>query len=143
MNTEKTSILSHSHTTIPGPSDCSRMWEDPLSFFLKATREYGDLVCFNENSRPIYLLNHPDYIKYVLQDNHRNYRKNEDNLKPIVGEGIGVSEGDFWLRQRRIIQPAFHRQHLASIFPIITEVISKLLDDWQIHAKRTKKIDIF
>lgn len=126
----------------PGPSDCSSMWDDPLVFLGNAVQEYGDLVYLNDNSQPIYLLNHPDYIKHVLQDNYRNYVKMEDNLKPLVGNGIAVSEGDFWLRQRRIIQPAFHHRHLATIFPTMTDIISKFLDGWQDHTKTKKPIDV-
>src|SRR5688572_394081 len=118
------------------------MRENPLTFFLDAARNYGDLICLNDNSHKIYLLNHPDYIKYVLQDNYHNYIRNEDSLKLLVGNGIGVSDGDFWLRQRRIMQPSFHRQRLAAMFPIMRNVTSSFLEHWRTSAKRGEALDI-
>ena len=70
-----------------------------------------------ESSRPSrgvynYVINHPDDIKRVLLSNHRNYTKGEgmDRVKILLGNGIMTSEGDFWRRQRRMMQPSFHRR---------------------------------
>lgn len=128
--------------TIPGPSDCSQMWEDPLTFLANATQEYGDIICLNDNSNKIYMINHPDYIKHVLQDNYRNYVKTEDTLKLVVGDGLFVSEGEYWLRHRRIMQPSFHRQHLAKLFPIMRDTTATFLEGWQSKVKYNHPINV-
>jgi len=72
---------------------------------------------------------HPDSVKHILQDDNPNYPKNPFNngkLKSIIGEGLLTSVGSFWLRQRRLIQPAFHRQRLASLGGVITESTSDI-----------------
>jgi len=70
----------------------------------------------------VHLLTHPEAVEHVLQKNHRNYRKPDffnRTVGLLAGNGILTSEGDFWLRQRRLMQPAFHRQHLAKLVPLM------------------------
>ena len=63
---------------------------------------------------------HPDGVKRILQENHANYLKSQDYqlLKGLLGNGLVTSEGELWLRQRRLIQPAFHRQRVAEFASI-------------------------
>ncbi len=86
---------------------------DPLSFFLTLTRQYGDVVCYRPAPEPAYLVNHPDYIRHVLVENNRNYSKAtyiNQMFKAVVGDSLLTSEGETWLRQRRLMQPAFSQQ---------------------------------
>jgi cytochrome P450 len=133
---------SQAHKIAPGPSIHPNFWEDPLKSFTNLAHEYGDVVCLDPNTHQIYLVNHPNDIKHVLQDNYRNYRKDADSFKLIIGEGLAVSEGDFWLRQRRMMQPAFHRQSVAAMLPLITDATTQLLKRWQIIAEHDETIDI-
>jgi cytochrome P450 len=75
---------------------------------------YGDTYRVFAPARGVYnyVINHPDDIKRVLLSNHRNYTKGEgmDRVKILLGNGIMTSEGDFWRRQRRMMQPSFHRR---------------------------------
>ena len=75
---------------------------------------YGDVYRVFAPSRGVYdyVINHPDDIKQVLLSNHRNYTKGQgmDRVKILLGNGIMTSEGDFWRRQRRMMQPDFHRR---------------------------------
>lgn len=94
----------------------SQLRKDPLAFYTAAWREYGDYVRIR-GFPGIYfsLLVHPDAVEHVLQKNHRNHRKPDLLVRPmslLVGQGLFTSEGDAWLRQRRLDQPAFQRQHL-------------------------------
>src|SRR5262245_49932110 len=89
---------------------------DPLGALLRTTREYGDFVCLGDAGRhKLFLLNHPQYVRHVLTENHRNYGKG--NLaavfKAIVGEGLPMAEGEAWQRSHRLIQPAFHRERIG------------------------------
>lgn len=112
-----------------------------LDFVVQVGRDYGDVARFRLANRPMYQVNHPDGIKHVLQDNHRNY--NRDNisftlLKPALGNGLLVTDGDFWLRQRRLMQPAFHRQRIATFGSLMVDAAVALLGRWEpIAARRT------
>src|SRR5687768_1265162 len=94
------------------------MRRDPLAFFTKLAREQGDIAHFRlgEHAQDVYLLNHPDYIHEVLVTQDRNFTKwfSVDRIKEVLGQGLFVSEGEFHLCQRRLSQPAFHRERVAS-----------------------------
>ena len=103
----------------------SRMQKDPLGLYAQAWREHGDYVRIRIlPGGYAYLLIHPYAVEQVLQKNAKNYRKPDVLLKPmrqLVGQGLFTSEGDFWLRQRRLAQPAFNRQHLAQLSPLMVQ----------------------
>src|SRR4051794_31225154 len=84
---------------------------DRLGFIERCAREYGDYVPIKFGTRAAVLLNHPDLIEYVLVANQRNFIKHIGLRlnRALFGNGLLLSEGDFWLRQRRLAQPAFHR----------------------------------
>ena len=79
-----------------------------------------------------YVINHPDDIKRVLLTNHRNYTKGEgmDRVKILLGNGIMTSEGAFWRRQRRMMQPSFHRRVIDQFSRLIDEVNEKYAERW-------------
>jgi len=103
---------------------------DPLAMLLWAAREYGDVARFDAWPLTAHLVFHPDHVKYVLQDNNRNYWKGDliGRVKPLIGEGLFTSEGDFWRRQRRLAQPAFHRERIESFATIMSTAGARLLD---------------
>ena len=117
---------------------------DPLAFLRWAAREYGDVVRFDAWPFIIHVLYHPDHIKHVLQDNNRNYWKGSlvGRVKPLIGEGLFTSEGDFWRRQRRLAQPAFHRQRIESFATIMSSAGARMLDDWETAAAEGTPIDL-
>jgi enediyne biosynthesis protein E7 len=93
----------------------SEMQSDPLGF-LTRTRQYGYVVGMRFVFSPAYLIYHPDSVKHVLQENHRNYNKDVLTYKlfrPFLGLGLVTNDGDSWLHQRRLIQPAFHTSYPA------------------------------
>src|ERR1700681_162439 len=91
-----------------------------------------------------YVINHPDDIKRVLLSNHRNYTKGEgmDRVKILLGNGIMTSEGDFWRRQRRMMQPAFHRRVIDQFSALIGEVNDKFAARWAEKAARAEAINL-
>jgi cytochrome P450 len=118
---------------------------DPLQFVSKLAYEYGDIARYRLGIYTGYLINHPDYIQYVLQLNHRNYSKKNytyQMLKPVLGEGLLTSDGPHWLRERRLIQPAFKRKHLADFGTLMTTATDDMLDDWASIAAQEKTIDV-
>src|SRR5262245_52664576 len=82
-----------------------------LAFMTRCARDYGDVTALRLGPRRVFLVNHPDPIEEVLVTKSRHFIKHFAlRLNPmILGKGLLTSEGDFWLRQRRLIQPAFIR----------------------------------
>jgi cytochrome P450 len=80
-----------------------------------------------------WVFNHPDDARRILIANHRNYTKGVgfDRIKILLGNGIIVSEGEFWKRQRRMMQPTFHRRILAQFDRLIARANDRLLAEWE------------
>jgi cytochrome P450 len=106
--------------------------KNPVDFLGKLANDYGPVVTVDFFGKKYFVLQHPEYIKHVLLQNHKTYCKPGATqlLKLFLGEGLSTSNGELWLRQRRIMQPAFHKQRLQLIVNIINEettlFISKL-----------------
>src|SRR5579864_1077476 len=106
---------------------------DPLSLFLRWAREYGDIFYYRAAWLPVYFLNHPDLIESVLVRSPQNFQKDRviRNSRWFFGQGLLTSEGDFWLRQRRLSQPAFHRERVTSYAKIMTDYTEQMLANWR------------
>ncbi len=96
-------------------------------------REYGDLVYFKVARQHMYLVNHPDYVREVLVNNQSNFIKSRalQRAKVLLGEGLLTSEGQQHLRQRRLVQPAFHRERLAGYAAAMSAGAVRWRDRWQ------------
>jgi cytochrome P450 len=106
---------------------------NPLVFLTNAAREYGDLVYFRVAHQHMYLVNHPDYVREILVANQGNFIKSRglQRAKLLLGEGLLTSEGQHHLRQRRLVQPAFHRERLAGYASAMSECAVRWRDRWQ------------
>lgn len=137
------------HTSAPGISGfelfrlMSEFKRDTLQTFVKLWRTHGDLVCLR-GLWATFILIDPKHVEYVLQTNSRNYRKgkNFQEIKASTGNGLFVSEGDAWLRQRRLAQPAFHRQRIASFARIMTDSTEEMLERWRPCAERGETVQV-
>jgi cytochrome P450 len=106
----------------PGPS--SKSWtaafkdysRDPLGYLPRLAQQYGDIVTMRYYNFRVYFVSHPDYVEEVLVTQNRKFIKGRilRANKRLFGNGLLTSEGDFWLRQRRLAQPAFHRVRIAT-----------------------------
>ena len=110
----------------------SEFRKDRLGLFRNLFEEYGDIVQFKIANHDMLLLTNPDHIKHVLQENYKNYKKDYfyEELKLILGEGLVTSEGEFWRRQRKLAQPAFHKQELMTFADIMTQQSERIADRW-------------
>lgn len=118
---------------------------DPLGFNLRITRQYGDILRARIALWPTYQVNHPDHVRHVLQANHRNYSKRTFGFSVtrwLLGKGLATSEGAFWLRQRRLMQPAFHQQRIAAFGELMTRTAREALEGWWWHAERGQPLDV-
>ena len=116
---------------------------NPTAVFMAAARRYGEVVSFKIGPRRGYLITNPADIRHVLQDNARNYHKSPlyGKLRVLLGNGLLTSEGDFWLRQRRIAQPAFHRQRIAALGGVMAEAAREAATRWE-TATDGRPIDV-
>jgi cytochrome P450 len=117
------------------------VWQEylrnPPAFLEKAARECGDISRFRLVHNNAYLLNHPDWIKEVLVTNQANFTKSRmlDRARVLLGDGLLTSEDDFHLRQRRLVQPAFHRDRLAGYAASMVDCAARCRDQWQSGAE--------
>lgn len=108
--------------------------KDPLKFFNDYQYQYDGIfrVKSPKYLEQIVVISKPDYVKHILQDNNKNYHKSFGYtiMKLLLGNGLLTSEGDFWRRQRRLAQPAFHRDRLATFVKIMTDAGNTLIKKW-------------
>ena len=104
-----------------------------LDFLFDNYRTMGPIYWVTSPIRKIAILQDPDLIRYVLQDNNKNYVKSfgYDPLKLLLGNGLLTSEGDFWRKQRRLAQPAFHKEKLANIVDTMITCTGQMLVRWE------------
>jgi cytochrome P450 len=106
-------------------------------FDVMATLQKGPLCYTKLLGKRIYFVNDAEYVKRILLDNVANYPKSvtyRNNLRPFLGDGLLLSEGDFWKRQRRLSQPAFHLRRLKALAAAMAGAAAQMARDWQ-HGK--------
>jgi len=117
---------------------------DPLNFIQHAAREYGPVARFHLANVVYNLVSHPEGIQQVLQGNNHNYVKGEffDPVRQMAGDGLFASEGAHWLRQRRLMQPAFHRQSIAGFADIMVRQTEAMLERWEVLTNSGEPVDV-
>lgn len=107
--------------------------QDRLSYFLDCIGTYGNVVRFRFGWFTAHVIAHPDDVRHVLVDNQKNYDKGTrgfDKLKIVLGNGLVTSDGAFWLRQRRIAQPAFAREKVNAFAPVMNRCVEEAVASW-------------
>jgi len=106
---------------------------EPLRLLSDLAGQHGDVVRFKMGPRTIYLINNPEYIKDVLVTNNRNFVKSRglEMAKKFLGEGLLTSEGEFHRRQRRLTQPAFHRERINAYGEVMVDYADRMSERWQ------------
>jgi cytochrome P450 len=127
-------------THVPGPKGSLILGvmpefnRDTLGFITRC-RDYGDIVRARFLYVTAYFLYNPDQIEYILALNTKNFIKPRSMrstfFRRLVGNGLVTSEGDFWKRQRRLAQPAFHRQRIASYGDVMVDYASRAISSWR------------
>ncbi|HVS34011.1 MAG TPA: cytochrome P450 [Gemmataceae bacterium] len=133
-------------TLPPGPKgtllggNLAELRRDPLALYTRCAREFGDFSTMRFGLRRVYLINHPDLIESVLVTNARNWVKHYalKMNRLLLGDGLLTSDGDAWLRQRRLLQPLFNRDRLAGYGAVMVERTERLADSW--HDGETRDI---
>jgi enediyne biosynthesis protein E7 len=107
---------------------------DVLGLVVSSAAEYGDVVRCRLGPQVVHLINHPDAIAQVLQKRAANYDKrtrSSSSIKSVTGDSLLTCNGEFWKRQRRMDQPAFHHRQIAGFADQMTAAAARMLDRWQ------------
>ena len=114
------------------------MQQNPLDYFTAMAQKYGDVSGMRIGKFRSLFINHPDLIEDVLVNNARKYHNGRilQANKYLFGEGLLTSEGDFWLRQRRLSQPAFHRARVSAYAATMAEYAEQMAATWRSGEER-------
>src|SRR5579863_3489042 len=129
----------------PGPKNgilglqhLHQMRGDLLGFPTELARKYGDLVYVRMGPTGLYFVNHPDFVREVLVTRGKSFRKLPRIVRAfrsIDGNGLVFSEGDFWLRQRRLVQPAFSAKRFTGYAKTMVDCTQEMIDSWRAGAE--------
>lgn len=131
---------------IPGPVGIipKNSQNNVLDFVKELDKNYpGGIVQFKTNIDGV-LLTDPKFIRDVLQKNQKLYVKSDfyrNTLKHILGDGLVTSEGELWKRQRKLIQPSFHKQTIANFFETMLACTNEMVNEWKEKLNRNNHID--
>ncbi|MBS0233881.1 MAG: cytochrome P450 [Proteobacteria bacterium] len=122
----------------PGPKgtliggNLSQIGPRRVDFFLDLAQTYGPVASFRTSRWRLFLVSDPQLIQQVLVTDARSYIKHfgARTFKPVLGNGLVTSEGDFWLAQRRLLQPAFLKAQVQSYAPIMADLTEAMLAKW-------------
>ncbi len=120
--------------------------DETLPMLLEKFHRHGDIYKLNSTRSDAwtYVVSHPDLLRHVLSTNYRNYRKGVgiEVVNILLGRGLMVSEGDLWKRQRKMIQPMFHRSVLERFTALMSRCSRKVISAWQEKQRTGEVIDI-
>lgn len=136
---------------IPGPRG-NLLWgslkefqADSLGFLAESVRQFGDIVRFRFGPVVAYLVNRPEFVEHVLVQQSRSYDKNTrsvSKLRATCGNSLLSSDGEPWLRHRRLIRPEFQPRHVDEFVPTIDSATEEMLQSWVRKAHGGHEIDI-
>lgn len=118
--------------------------KSPVNFMTRCHEELGDIAWLQSPFRDVVLVFKPEYVKHMLQENNKNYTKSfgYDELEVLLGQGLLTSEGEYWKKQRRLAQPAFHKERIAYLVNIMGEVVIETIHDWKKKYKDGEQVNI-
>jgi len=128
----------------PGPVEKYSTDQDLLIWLGEQFARYGDIYRASIYGTNVYVVSAPEYVEHVLLKNWQNYPKGQaiKRIALLLGNGLMVSKGDFWTRQRRMIQPAFNRSALNALAGVITAANVELLGKWECAARAKASVNL-
>jgi len=129
---------------LPFAGSLFQMRKDPLAFFRGISREFGDVVPFRIGLQKIYLINHPDHLKRIFQENRDNYVRSKyyGQLAPIIGDGLFTLEGKVWRKQRKTSQPAVSGPNLVNMTGVMVQVAKEMVERLEWYGKTGYPLEI-
>jgi cytochrome P450 len=138
----------YTQRSIPGPTGLHTIrtlfnyYRDPLQTFQNLRNTYGDIFQIKFWKYHIIHLTNPDDILAVLQNPNFEVSTALSAADPLVGKGLSTNTGEDWLRQRRMIQPAFHHERISKYLEKISVETQKMLTRWEVYAAHQTVFDL-
>ena len=128
----------------PGPAEKYDTTQELLSWMGDQFKRFGNTYKASIYGTSVYVVRDPQYAQHVLRDNWQNYTKGQaiKRVALLLGNGLMVSEGEFWKTQRRMIQPAFHRKAIGALTEVITTSNVALLRKWEQAAHEKVSVNV-
>jgi cytochrome P450 len=128
----------------PGPEEEYRPTDDLLGWMNQQFARFGNIYKAFAYGTNVYVIREPKFAYHVLVENWQNYVKGQfiKRVTFLLGNGLMVSEGELWKRQRRMIQPAFDHKLISAMARTMVMVNSALLVKWQIAAQRNESVNV-
>jgi cytochrome P450 len=128
----------------PGPQEQYRLSDDLLDWMGRQFRAFGDIYKASIYGTSVYVIRDVEFAHHVLVENWQNYAKGQAirRVALLLGNGLMVSKGDLWKRQRRMIQPTFNRESIERSAKLITAVNTELLRKWQLAGARNESVNV-
>lgn len=133
-------------STVPVLGELPVLLTQRLDRLERLQQQHGDIFTLNLGFTKVTVLCHPRHAQHVLRDHARIYSKANplwDAIRGLIGNGLPTSEGDFWLRQRRMMQPHFHRERLTAMVRLMIHAIDEELVSWEQYERSGRPIDLF
>jgi cytochrome P450 len=128
-----------------GPAERYDTAEDLLSWMRDSFERYGDIYSASIYGNRVYVITAPTYVEHVLLENWQNYIRKGYAIKRIsmlLGNDLISSNGEFWIRQRRMIQPAFTHKAVDAQIGAMIAANSELLEQWKNAAQSSARVDV-
>lgn len=137
-------MTSEGLKTPMGPEKAYDPSEDLLEWLSRESKRFGSIFRATAYGGEIYVVSDPEYVDHVLRVNWQNYRKGQaiKRIGFLLGNGLMVSEGNFWKSQRQMIQPVFHEEIVRTLISVITSANESLLGEWSAAAQENRDVNI-
>jgi cytochrome P450 len=128
----------------PGPTEKYQRTQELLDWMSEQCKRFGNIYKASIFGTTAYVITNPIHVRHVLVKNWQNYVRGQHvkRIAFLMGNGLVVSEGEFWKRQRRMIQPAFHRKAIGALSNLIVTANSALLKKWEQAAQRKESVNV-
>jgi cytochrome P450 len=137
-------MMTRKNLIPPGPVHKYDPSRDVLDWLMENLRAFGDIYRASMYGDYVYVVTNPQYVDHVLRENWQNYKKGQaiKRVGMLLGNGLMVSEGEFWKSQRRLIQPAFHAEAIEALVAMIQETSAALLTRWIALTREQRSINV-
>jgi cytochrome P450 len=128
----------------PGPAEKYDASEDLLRWMKAQFDRFGSIYRASIYGTDVYVVSDPEHVDHVLRTNWRNYKRGQaiKRIGLLLGNGLIVSEGEFWKKQRQMIQPAFHDKAIGALINVISEANVALLEKWKDAARQRVSVNV-
>jgi len=154
LSTTKPPVHNNTHSALPPAWDAGwfgirsalRFRADSLGVLMAAAQtgaRYGHMVDLRFGPVSRFLVSHPDWVRHIYVEQAAKFYKTQqvkDILGPSLGNGLLISDGDFWRRQRKLAQPAFHHKRIEGYATVMVDFTQRMLSQWN-SASSTRDID--